>query len=152
MRRDNKDILIGYIATLSDKECKDIYYALNDIKIPKRELIEFDLVKISQGQYSKLIWMWGKDKTDECISILNEWLGRTVLRNPFVSHYRMLLGWVDNCYRLTHKATDKTLRYNSEIDTAWKAKKYIKSIPEDLRAYDSEVKYLVERFGKNVLT
>ena len=39
----------------------------------------------------------------------------------------------------------------SKIDTAWKAKRYIQRIPKDLIAYDSEVKYLVNRYGKDIL-
>ena len=46
---------------------------------------------------------------------------------------------------------DKSIRFNSEIDTAWKARKYVQKIRPELRAYDSEVKYLLERFGKQIL-
>ena len=72
MRRTNKDILLGYIATLPDRECKDIYYQLLGRDTPEYELVIFDKVKLTQGQYSKLIWLWGKEKIAACIQILNE--------------------------------------------------------------------------------
>ena len=151
MRVDNKEILIGYIATLSDKECKDIYYWLTDKKIPLHDFLEFNNVKITQGQYDKLIWMWGIDKTNECIKILDDWLSKTELKNKYLSHYKQLIGWVENAYYNTHPANDKSIKYRMKIDTAWKAKKYIKNIPPELRAYDGDIKFLVERFGAKIL-
>ena len=150
MRRDNKDILIGYIGTLTDKECKDIYYLLQGKDIPEYEYVYFDKVKLTQGQYNKLIWLWGKDKLTECIKILNDWIKKKNIGRP-ISYYKCLLGWVESAYYRTHPADDKSIRFNSEIDTEWKAKRYIQRIPKELRAYDSEVKYLVERFGSNIL-
>ena len=74
MRKSNKDILIDYILTLSDKECRDGWFILQNQKIPNEDKLEFDLVKLTQQEYDKLIWMWGKVKTDRCVEILNEWL------------------------------------------------------------------------------
>lgn len=150
MRRDNKEILLGYIATLPDQDCKEIYYLLQDIKAPKRETVEFGKVKLTQAQYSKLIWLWGKEKTDICIKILDEWMVRKNVTKP-ISCYRSLVGWVENAYYRTHPADDKSLKFNSKIDTAWKARSYIKRLPPELRAYDSEVKFLVEKFGTKIL-
>ena len=151
MRRDNKDILIGYIGTLSDKDCKEIYYLLQDIKgKPKHEVLEFDKVKLTQGQYSKLIWFWGKEKTDACIEILNEWLNRKQIDKP-ISCYRNMMGWVENAYYRTHPPDDKSLKFDSKIDTAWKAKRYVQRLTPELRAYDSEVKFLVEKYGTKIL-
>lgn len=150
MRVSNKDILIGYIGTLSDKECKDIYYLITGYK--DNLDLEFGNVKLTDGQYNKLVWLWGKDKTDACIQILNEWLlnkGEKITKK--ISHYRQLIGWVESKYYQTHPASDKSLRFNSKIDTAWKAKRYIQRIPPELRAYDSEVKFLVQRFGDKIL-
>lgn len=151
MRIDNKDILIGYLGTLSDRECKEIYYLLNDMKLPKGDWIEIGKVKLTQSHYNKLIWMWGKDKTNECIKILNDWLSKAKLKHKNLSHYKQLLGWVENAYYNTHPANDKSIKYRMNIDTAWKAKKYVHNIPEDLRAYDIEVKFLVDRFGPEIL-
>ena len=70
MRKDNKEILIGLIGTLSDKECKEIYYLITSIK--EGYDYTFNNVKLTEGQYNKLVWLWGKDKTDKCIKILDE--------------------------------------------------------------------------------
>ena len=150
MRRSNKDILLGYIATLPDKDCKEIYYLLQGKDVPEYELVVFNNVKLTQGQYNKLVWMWGKDKTLACIDILNDWIKKKDITKP-ISYYKSLLGWVENAYYRTHPADDKSLKFDSTIDTEWKAKRYIDRIPKELRAYDSEVKYLVERFGTKIV-
>lgn len=150
MRRSNKEILLGYIATLPDKDCKDIYYLLQGKDTPEYELVIFDKVKLTQGQYNKLIWLWGKDKVEVCIKILNDWIVKKNINKP-ISCYKNLLGWVENAYYRTHPADDKSLKFNSNIDTEWKARKYVQRIPKELRAYDSEVKFLVERFGDKIL-
>lgn len=150
MRRDNKEILIGYIGTLPDARCKEIYYLLHDDKTPEYELVIFDKVKLTQGQYSKLIWLWGKEKVEACIQILNDWIKKKNIDKP-ISCYKNLLGWVENAYYRTHPADDKSLKFDSKIDTEWKARRYVQRIPPELRAYDSEIKYLVERFGPSIL-
>jgi hypothetical protein len=150
VRVDNKEILIGYISTLSDKECRDIYYLLNELKTPKQEWVEFDKVRITTEQFNKLIWLWGKDKTLVCIDILNKWLNKKNITKP-ISHYRQLIGWVENAYYTNHPANDKSIKYKMNIDTAWKAKKYIQNIPKELRAYDGDIKFLVEKFGTDIL-
>ena len=151
MRTTNKDMLLGLVGTLTDKECGEIYFLITGAKQG------LDVVKgrvaLTQGQYDKLIWLWGKDKTDKCIEILNEWLeskGDKITKK--ISHYRQLIGWVETKYHQLYPVKyDKSLRFDSKIDTAWKAKKYIKGIPPELRAYDTEVKYLVDRYGKDIL-
>lgn len=151
MRVDNKEILIGYIATLTDKECKDIYYMLNELPVPKADWLKLGKVKITKEQYNKLVWIWGADKTNECIAILNGWLDKAKLKKKNISHYKQLIGWVENAYYNTHPANDKSIKYRMKIDTAWKAKKYIQNIPKELRAYDGDIKFLVERFGTKIL-
>jgi hypothetical protein len=150
VRISNKDILIGYIGTLPDKECKEIYYLLQGKNTPEYEWVVFDKVKLTQQQYSKLIWLWGKDKLEECIKILNKWMVKKNIDKP-LSCYKNLMGWVENAYYRTHPATDKSIRFNSDIDTAWKAKRYVQRIPVELRAYDTEIKYLVEKYGTDIL-
>ena len=150
MRRDNKEILIGYIGTLPDKDCKEIYYLLQGRDTPEYEMMIFDKVKLTPGQYNKLIWLWGKEKTDACIDILNNWIKEKNINHP-VAYYKNLLGWVETAYYRTHPMNDKSIKFDSKIDTAWKAKRYVQRIRPELRAYDSEVKYLVERFGKQIL-
>lgn len=151
MRIDNKEILLGYIATLPDSKCKDIYYLLTGID--NGLSVKKGLVELTDGQYNKLIYIWGKDKTDKCIELLNEWLekkGEAITKK--LSHYRQLLSWVERKYYQLYPANDKSIRFDSKIETAWQARKYISKVPEELRAYDSEVKYLVNRFGKEVLS
>lgn len=153
MRVDNKDILIGYIGTLSDSECKELYYYLIGKKDKSKYNYVYQLVNLTEAQYSKLIWLWGKDKTDKCIELLNEWLkekGDKITKK--ISHYKQLITWVENKYYQLYPANDKGLRFNSKIDTAWKAKEFVEKIPKELRAYDSEVKYLVNRFGPDILS
>lgn len=150
MRKDNKDILISYIATLPDSECKEIYYLLTGMR-DKCDVV-FGLVKLTEGQYNKLIWLWGKDKTTKCIDLLNDWLnkkGSDITKN--ISHYKQLISWVENKYYQLYPANDKSLKFNSSIDTMWKAKKYVQRIPKELRAYDSEVRFLVEKYGEKIL-
>lgn len=151
MRTTNKDMLLGLVGTLTDKECGEIYFLITGVK-QGLDVIK-GKVTLTQGQYDKLIWLWGKDKTDKCIEILNEWLeskGDKITKK--ISHYRQLIGWVETKYHQLYPVKyDKSLRFDSKIDTAWKAKKYIKGIPPELRAYDTEVKYLVDRYGKDIL-
>lgn len=150
MRRSNKDILIGLIQSLDDKKCKDIFYAIQEMDRPPKDFKEFDKVRLTMEQYSKLLDMWGEDKFNKCIAILNKWLNKTILKK-FVSHYRMMIGWVDDVYKKQFNPHDKTMSFD-KIDTTWKARKYIKGIPPELRSYDADVKFLVERFGKEVLS
>lgn len=150
MRRSNKDILLGLVGTLSDEECAEVYYLITGLK--DRYELQFNLVKLTEAQYNKLVWVWGKDKTDKCIKLLDEWLvkkGDKITKK--ISHYRQLIGWVERKYYMLYPADDKSLRFNSKIDTAWKAKRYIQRVPEELRAYDSEVKFLIEKYGTKIL-
>lgn len=149
MKCTNKDILLGLIGTLTDNECKDIYNFIIDREY-KKEYLEFDLVKLTEEQYSKLIWLWGKDKTDKCIDILNEWLKVKNITKK-ISHYKQLNGWVERKYYQLYPPTDKSILNTNNIDCKWKAIKYIKRIPKELRAYDSEVKFLVNKYGKDIL-
>lgn len=151
-RINNKDILIGYISTLTDRECKEVYYLISGMK--DKYTFSKGLVKLTDQQYNKLIWIWGKDKTDRCIDILDEWMQKKRDKlKPNLSCYNQLITWVDNAYYNLYPLDkkDKTIIHTNKIDTAWKARKYIRSVPAELRAHDSEVKYLVQRFGKDIL-
>lgn len=151
MRRSNKDILIDYILTLTDKECRDSWFILQNQRVPNEEKLEFDLVKLTQEEYDKLIWMWGKVKADRSIEILNKWLKEKEITRP-LHHFKQLTTWVETKYYQLYPMDDKSLNYTQKIDTAWKAKKYIRRIPKELWGYDREVRYYVEKFGKDVLT
>ena len=151
MRIDNKEILLGLVATLTDEECRELYYMIEGGVKDKYNIIK-GKVQLTQGQYDKLVWLWGKKKTDKCIELLDEWLdekGDKVSKK--ISHYRQLMGWVENKYYQLYPASDKSLKYDSKIDTLHKAQQYVKRIRPELRAYDSEVKYLLNKYGPKVL-
>ena len=145
----NKDILISMVSKLTDDEARDIIYFISDKEYIEDNIIEFDTVRITKNQYSKLIWLWGYDKTNKCIDILNEWLqSRTITRK--ISHYRQLVGWVERKYYQLNGVNDKSIVNYGSIDSKWKAIKYIKVIPEELRAFDSQVRYLIERYNIDI--
>jgi hypothetical protein len=145
MKCTNKDVLLGLVMSLSDSECKDVYYFIMD-KEYKNEYIEFDNVMLTQRQYNKLVNLWGKDKVTKCIDILSEWLKIKNITKR-ISHYRQLVGWVERKYYQLYPANDKSIINCGSIDTKWKAIKYIKQIPKDQRAYDSDVIFLTNKYG-----
>ena len=147
----SKDILIGLINTLPDNICRDIYYFVTD-KEYSRVYLTFGLVNLTYTQYNKLIWMWGKNKVSKCIDILNEWLSRHTFKYR-ISHYKQMIGWVEKAYyqKFDIDKDDKSFTKILDIDTLWKAKKYIKSVPKELLLYDNDVKYLINKYGEEVL-
>jgi len=145
----NKDILLGLVGTMTDDECRDVLYFITDREYVESSLIEFGLVILTRDQYNKLVWMWGEKKTKRCIEILNEWLSKKNITKK-ISHYRQLVGWVERKYYQMYPADDKSLNYGG-IDCKWKAKKYIKSIPKELRWLDSQVRYLVNKYSINIM-
>lgn len=150
VRKNDKDLLIGLVGTLSDSQCRDIYYLITS-KLDRLN-IKRGLVELTDGQYNKLIWLWGRDKVDRCIEILNKWLedkGDKITKK--ISHYRQLIGWVERKYYQLYPPTDKSIRFTNKIDTKWKAENYIRRIPKELRAYDSEVKFLVNKYDIDMM-
>lgn len=148
MRQTNKDMLIGLIASLDDKECGEILTIISHGEYKKDCFLHFDNVKLTDKQYNKLIYLWGENKTKSCISLLSEWLtnkGDRITKN--ISHYRQLIGWVERKYYQLNPVDDKLINNYIEIDTIAKAKMYIRKIPKELRAWDSEVRYLVNRYN-----
>ncbi len=148
-KSNNKETLLGYIACLSEEKCGEIYSWLMG-KTPDKKL-EFDKVKLSQEEYSKLVWMWGEDKTQKCIDILNEWLGKRKKLAPHISYYRNIIGWVERKYYQLYPANDKSIQNYIEIKERWQALKYIRSVPKELRADDCEIQMLIDRFKINPL-
>ena len=106
---NNKEILLSYINTLTDSECKSLYLYLKDINDnKKREYFYFDIngdrveengiVKLTPKQYYKLVYMWEKkEKVTKCISLLAKHLETKNIVTK-VSHYNMLIGWVERYY------------------------------------------------------
>lgn len=73
-KKTNKDILLDYVATLPDEKCREVYYLIQDLQEPSVDWVELDRVKLTRNQYTKLVWMWGEDKTKKCVEMLNDWL------------------------------------------------------------------------------
>lgn len=149
MKRTNKDILLGLVMSLSDSECKDVYYFIMD-KEYKQDYIKFDNVMLTPHQYNKLVNLWGKEKTIKCIELLSEWLKEKGITKK-ISHYRQLVGWVERKYYQLYPADDKSIINCGSIDTKWKAIRYIKQIPKEQRAYDSDVIFLINKYGCGIL-
>lgn len=146
----NKEILLGLVGTMTDDECRDVLYFITDKEYVEDNIVVFDLVRITKEQYNKLIWMWGVDKTNKCIGILNEWLKKKNITKK-ISHYRQLVGWVERKYHQDNNISDDLLVDYGGIKYKWQAKKYIKSIPKELRMLDSQVKYLINKFDINIM-
>lgn len=149
-RKTNKEILLSYIATLPDERCREAYYILQDMEVPEVEWVELDRVRITRGQYTKLMWMWGEEKTKKCVEILNNWIKeKGITKN--ISCYHNLLTWVEVKYNQMNGLASKDIRFDSEFKGVKRAREYIRNIPKELRAYDREVRFLVEKFGKKAL-
>ena len=164
---NNKEILLSYINTLTDRECKSLYLYLKDINDnKKREYFYFDIngdrveengiVKLTPKQYYKLVYMWEKkEKVTKCISLLAKHLETKNIVTK-VSHYNMLIGWVERYYH-------KLLRYGDiqgegeqrlqfcDIKNPTQAREYIEKVPESIRQEDSYCLYLVNKFGQEIL-
>lgn len=151
MRKSNKEILLEYVATLSDEQARKAWYILQDLEVPMCEWYEWDKVRLSTVQYNKLINMWGEEKTKACIDILNEWIKKKNITR-MISCYENIIGWVENEYLKSNKLKKSKRRVTTtNVDTLHRAKLYVKSIPEELRAWDTEVRYLLEKYGSKVL-
>lgn len=146
----NKDILIGLVGSMTNDECRDVIYFITDKEYKEDNIVEFNLVRLTKEQYNKLIWLWGEEKTSKCIEILNEWLSKKNITKK-ISHYRQLVGWVERKYYQENDVNDKSILNYGNIDSKWKAKKYILSIPKELRYLDSQVKYLINRYDINIM-
>lgn len=151
MRKSNKEILMEYVATLSDEQSRKAWYILQDLEVPMCEWYVNDKVRLSTVQYNKLISMWGEEKTKSCIDILNEWIiKKNITKN--ISCYENIIGWVETEYIKRNKLKKPKKKISTtEVDTLHKAQLYIKSIPEELRAWDTEVRFLVQKYGSKVL-
>lgn len=149
--KSNKEILIEYVATLSDEQARKAWYILQDLEVPMCEWYEWDKVRLSTVQYNKLVAMWGEEKTKSCIDILNDWIIKKNITRK-ISCYENIITWVETEYIKRNKLRKPNRRVTTtDVDTITKAKLYIKSIPEELRAWDAEVRYLIERYGSKIL-
>lgn len=142
----NKDILVGYIYTLSEDKCKEIYDELiiND----DNYTMVFNNVMLTNSQYNRLKFKYGEEKLKWCIYYLNDWFIKKNVSNHLIS-YSCLDGWVGSVYDKTYPDKQHiTEEYLSEFD---RARAYIKSVRPEIRVYDSDVRYYVQRFGIRVM-
>ena len=162
----NKEILISYINTLDDKDCKRIYlWAKDEVNMLTKDYLWFDLqgnqvqenwgniVKLTPIQYYKLIYMWGEDKSKDCISLLASWISKKN-EEIKVSHYQLLNGWVERYYHKFTKEQSKELDSFvnfASIKTIEGATHYISNTPPLVRDTCVYCSYLVNKFGTKIL-
>lgn len=169
LRMTSKEILLGYINTLSDQQCAEIYFVCKDV-IEHPNYMYFDKdgniisfleaqeqfhIKLTRNQYSELIAKWGEKKVKECIQILavhNVQKGRLYE----LSSYRMINGWVErewkrlNGRRRYTRKDDGSIDFLppfTEIDTKADAEKWIALTPPDYRNRSPYVFYLRNKFN-----
>lgn len=138
----DKDMLLGYIGTLPEYKCKDIYLKL--ISKDDRYIRHYGLVQLTTSQYNRLLFRYGYEKLMWCIEFLNNWFKNKEDGNYLMS-YSCLNGWVGDRYDSTYPDKQhETTRYKSEFQ---KARAYVSSIPVELRVYDRDVRYYINKYG-----
>lgn len=151
MRKTNKEMLLEYVASLDDMKCKEVYYLISDLEERPIDYVDLGFgVKLTQRQLSKLMWMWGKDKLNKCKDILADWIKKKGITKQIPCYYH-LTHWVEDVYNQRYGIYEKKTGYKQQIDTAEKARNYVRSIPAELRAFDRDVKWLVHRYGTKIL-
>lgn len=169
LRMTSKEMLLGYINTLSEQDCANIYFVCKDI-VEQPNYLYFDKdaniitfaeaqevfhIKLTRNQYSELVAKWGEKKTKECIQILA--IHNTQKNRLYeFSSYRMINGWVEREWRRLNgkrrfiKKGDKEeelLPPFTEIDTKTDAEKWIALTPPDYRNRSPYVFYLRNKFN-----
>lgn len=159
----SKDILLAYINTLDDKECKKIYLMLRELEGAKDKYEFYDheakrsdtgLIKLTPKQYCALYNKWGDEKTRYCFGILTKYLLKTNNKNK-ASHFSMLNGWVETQFirKFTHRGRPANVipvSFN-EIQSKAQARVYVAQVPANARSSDLYVTYLVNRWGADIL-
>lgn len=160
---NSKEVLLAYINTLSDRECKKIYLMLKDTDKmskaryeyynDKAEPMEGGLIKLTPVQFHALVNSWGMDKVKGCFKILYNYLKEE--KKVLTPHYRLLRGWVETHYlkklnQHNRPPVHLAIRFD-EIKTKAQARIYVAQVPPELRGYDVNVEYLVNRYGEEIL-
>jgi hypothetical protein len=160
---DSKEILLAYINTLNDKECKSIYLMLKELEgnkgkyemyTPEGIISDDGFIKLTPKQFHNLKYSWGEEKLVECLKILAKLLeGGKKVR---ASHYNLLKGYAETQYNLSHKKKGKPVSQTidikfDEVQSKAQARLYVSKIPEYLRSEDVYVMYLVNRWGEDIL-
>lgn len=160
---DSKEILLAYINTLNDKECKSIYLMLKEFEVNKGKyemytpdgvISEDGFIKLTPKQFHNLKYNWGEEKLLACLGILGKYLeGGKKVR---ASHYNLLKGYAETQYNLNKRKKPKGINKQidikfDEIQSKAQARLYISKIPEYLRSEDVYVGYLVNRWGEDIL-
>lgn len=157
---NSKDILIAYINTLSDKDCKNIYLLLKEIEgnkgkyelyNSKGEKDSAGLVKLTPKQYHVLYEKWGPEKIAFCFETLTNYLKSN--KKVKASHYTLLNGWVETLYlskNKKHRRKVLPIRFE-DVKTKAQARLYVANVPETMRSDDVYVGYLVNKWGVDIL-
>ena len=159
---NSKDILLAYINTLTDKECKKIYLMLKELEVAKGKYEYYNsdgvvskdgIIKLTPKQFHNIFYRWGEDKVKACFKMLEDYLqsGKKVK----ASHYTLLNGWIETQYlakqrKVGRPRTTLTVRFE-DVKSKAQARLYVASVPEHNRSDDVYVNYLVNRYGEEIL-
>ena len=162
-------MLLGYVNTLSDQECANIYFLIHgvmkdtryiyfnsegeEIFVDETKADKSTFIKLTRNQYGTLLYKFGKEKLIECIKILfiasknKDKLGE-------YNRFRHLTGWVEIEYNRLHRygelndgGYDESIPPFTQIDTQEQAIKWIDSIPKTNQYDDAYVVYLKNKFN-----
>lgn len=157
---NSKDILIAYINTLSDRECKSIFLLLKEMEGAKGKYEMYNsegvkddngLIKLTPRQYHALAQSWSEEKLKYCFDVLSKYLASG--KKVRASHYTLLNGWVETSYINSHKKRGRkplTVRFE-DIKSKAQAILYVANVPASMRGDDVYVNYLVNRWGVDIL-
>ena len=163
----NKEILIGYINTLSEAECGRLYLILRDDVQAKETYYYFNnkgervngggSVALTPKQFNKLYTIWGSQKFKQVIALqgrVNEAKAKRDGINKR-SDYLKLLGWTEKYYYKLLRfgeikegvgREDDCLNFSLNI-TLENAKKFISLLPSEVRDDDTYCLWLFDKFG-----
>ena len=168
-KMSSKEMLLGYINTLSEQDCANLYFILHGVMKDARyvyfnsqgEEIEVDettadmgsFIKLTRNQYGTLMYKYGKEKLVECIKILFI-ASKDKSRLGEYNRFRHLTGWVEAEYNRLHRYSelhdsgyDESIPPFTQIETKEQAIKWINSLPKANQYDDAYVIYLKNKFN-----
>lgn len=176
-KQSDRETLIAYISTLSDKKCKEAYQILLErFEIHRARCLTFNRegietkppegkIRLTPNEFDRVLNEYGEQGFHELCEILYDYIvnleeravsevvARTRLKNyQKISHYyKLTKGWVAQRYTEAHPEL-AIINENPPlsfglIKTKGQAIEYIKSIPNELRFDNPEIVYLVQAYG-----
>lgn len=168
-----KELLIGYVSTLSDDKCKRAYKLLTaefDIDTSKfiryNENMEQDLdglVRLKKSQMTRLMKTQGEFKLKWMVKVLHNWIyelkarslngdieARKKFRNYDTSCYdKLMRGWLQEKFARECKEVPsfKPAKEFYELTTEAEALQYAKDIPLDFAIDSPELTFLASKFN-----